>query len=201
MDFLARWRDRLFGADSPTEPRSVAAGHEMTETDSPSPAHKERGLGGEGFPTDDATVLARQERAAERILDDEGLRGDLADDEFQPLLDWALMAADRIAAGTAGLSDDEADQRLDAQIARVKDAVRLAAEAVAAHTRGAEGQRSSALGDLFRQVSAANPTLSALANVVGPNPELTGAELAARLAAALGDGPYPRTSADPKAEA
>lgn len=40
-------------------------------------------------------------RIAEPLLEDERLRGDLDDAAFQPLLDWALAAAERCAARAA----------------------------------------------------------------------------------------------------
>ena len=45
------------------------------------------------------------ERAAERLLEDEGLRRDLTDDEAQPLLDWALAQLQAAAAARASLPD------------------------------------------------------------------------------------------------
>lgn len=136
----------------------------------------------------DSAVAARQERAAGRILDDESLRGGLTDDEFQPLLDWALAAADRVAAATAGLSDDTADARLDERLGQIRGKVRLAVEAVAAHQKGAEQQRSSALSVLVQSVGAANPALNGLAGLIAGRAGLSGAELAAAIAKALDDG-------------
>src|SRR6476620_6322454 len=82
---------------------------------------------------DDPAVAARQERAAGRLLDDERLRGDLTDDEFQPLLDWALAAADRLVASTAALSDDQAEQRIEAGLGALKEAVSAAGDVIAAY--------------------------------------------------------------------
>ncbi len=47
-------------------------------------------------------------RIAEPLLEDEALRGDLADDAFQPLLDWAIAAARRCAAAAAGAPEPAA---------------------------------------------------------------------------------------------
>ena len=58
-----------------------------------------------GGPAPDDAVARRQERAAERLLEDERLRGSMTDDEFKPLLEWALATVDRVAAATAGEPD------------------------------------------------------------------------------------------------
>ena len=97
------------------------------------------------------TIASRQERAASRIVDDERLRGDLADDEFQPLLDWALAATDRIAAATAGLDDPSADQKIEDGVAAVKEIVRLVGEIATAD--GAE-RRSALFAELGRLVGS-----------------------------------------------
>ncbi|MFN8636846.1 MAG: hypothetical protein U0893_23610 [Chloroflexota bacterium] len=138
---------------------------------------------------DDPAVAARQERAASRILEDESLRGDLTDDEFQPLLDWALAAADRVAVATAGLSDEVADGRLDERLGQIRESVRLAAEAVAAQSEEAAPRRASVLSTLIQTVGVANPALTGLASRLAGRSDLSGAELAAALADALGDGP------------
>jgi hypothetical protein len=69
----------------------------------------------------------RQRRAAEAILEDEGLTGDLTDEQARPLLDWASAEAAR-AAGSASRSDAE----LSADVARIRRAVREAARDVEA---------------------------------------------------------------------
>ncbi len=74
-------------------------------------------------PAPDADVAARQEWAAERLLEDERLRGELTDDEFQPLLDWALATVDRVAAETAGQTEEVARRRLEAALDRIRDAI------------------------------------------------------------------------------
>jgi hypothetical protein len=47
---------------------------------------------------------ARQEYAANLLLEDSRLRGALTDEQFQPLLDWALTWTDAYAASTVGLA-------------------------------------------------------------------------------------------------
>ena len=68
-------------------------------------------------------VQGRLERAAERLLEDERLRGSLTDDEFQPLLDWALATVERAAAPTTGEPDAAADQRVNAALAKIREAL------------------------------------------------------------------------------
>jgi len=111
-------------------------------------------------------VAARQERAAGLILDDEGLRGDLTDDEFRPLLDWAIAASDRIAAAVKMPNEEAAMTEIGERVSAVKGAVRLAAEAVAAHVNGVAGQQAWALDALAEMVElggfqAAVPGVSA----------------------------------------
>jgi hypothetical protein len=74
----------------------VPAAPAAPERDDDAPTGREAGAASLAAPRtsgDPAIVAERQERAAERLLMDEALRGDLADDEFQPLLDWALAQA------------------------------------------------------------------------------------------------------------
>jgi hypothetical protein len=104
-----------------------------------------------------ATVAARQERLASRILDDERLRSDLTDDAFQPLLDWALAMTDRIAASTAGLDDAAAEPVLDAKMTALRSAIESAVAAVTAHESGDRAAARRALADLSRQ--SADPAL------------------------------------------
>lgn len=142
-----------------------------------------------------ATVAARQERAAERLLEDERLRGDLTDDEFQPLLDWALAASDGLAARTAGLSDDEADRMLDAGLDRIKDGVRTAGAAVSAMLDGGADARNAELARLAELVAPplvgenavgrARVRLAAALEPITANPDLAGGDLARAVAEAL----------------
>jgi hypothetical protein len=58
-------------------------------------------------------VAARQRALAERLLDDERLRGDLDDATWAPIQDWLLRVAGRVAARTDGLGDAAAQPVLD----------------------------------------------------------------------------------------
>jgi hypothetical protein len=65
---------------------------------------------------DDAAT--RERRLAERLLEDESLRGSLDDATWQPIQDWILAAATRAAAAASGLDDAAAEPVLNqAQVA------------------------------------------------------------------------------------
>ncbi len=118
--------------------RDASVRHDTTSSDAgPAPAEDpadEELSAGDNVA--DALIVARQERAAGRILDDERIRGDLTDDEFQPLLDWALSVADRLAAATAGQDDASADRTLDERLHAVRDIVEEAGHVLSAHVEG-----------------------------------------------------------------
>jgi len=65
-------------------------------------------------PGQAASLGARRERAAGRIVDDERLRGPLADEAFAPLQEWALGWVDAYARATAGLDAAAAEAALEA---------------------------------------------------------------------------------------
>ena len=115
------------------------------------------------------TVAARQERAAERLLDDERLRGSLTDEQFQPLLDWGLAIVDRVAAATAGDTDERAEERIDAALADLRDAI-------ATIDRMAESSGAEPSARVARVVEAVTATQTAS----------EGRAVAHRLSAALG---------------
>ena len=73
-------------------------------------------------PTTVWPVEAREQRLAERLLEDEALRGDLEDDAWQPVQTWLLEQVGQLAATTAGLNDSAAQVVLDDGEARLRDA-------------------------------------------------------------------------------
>jgi len=81
------------------------------------------------------TTNERQQRMAERILEDENLRGDLEDDAATALVDWASKRAAAAAADPA---------RTDADVEAQVQAIRQAASA-AARSGETEPQRLIAL--------------------------------------------------------
>ncbi|MCC7367806.1 MAG: hypothetical protein IT306_05260 [Chloroflexi bacterium] len=114
-----------------------SAGEADSAPEAEVPAEAEADVSSDPPPFADA-VPGRQERAAGRILDDEGLRGDLTDDEYQPLLDWALAQTDALAAATAALDDEQADTTIEAGLVAIRDALQVAQEAHTAPTLGEE---------------------------------------------------------------
>lgn len=66
----------------------------------------------------------RQQRASERILEDEGLTGDLTDHQARPLIEWASSLATALAADPA-LSD----AAVDAAVGAIRRAVLQVASA------------------------------------------------------------------------
>jgi hypothetical protein len=150
----------------------------------------------ESTASTDEAIAARQERAASRILEDERLRGDLADDEFQPLLDWAMAAADRLAASTAGLSDARAESRLDGGLSAIREAVTAAGDAIAAYAEHDVDRLRKALADAG--IGPRNQrTDSAIARLMIEQ-NLPGSEVAAliagRLRSVADGGPTRRSS-------
>ena len=151
-------------------------------------------------------VSGRQERAAGRILDDEGLRGDLADDEFQPLLDWALAQSDQAAAATASLDDEAADTFIEAAVSAVREVLRATQDVITAHAEGRTDDRREALDAVSQvwkpSVVGGDDTdlprtlwrpLQELADRLDAEPELPGAEVATAIVSALTPAQAPST--------
>jgi hypothetical protein len=69
-------------------------------------------------------LLARREYAANAILEDARLRGDLTDEEYTPIQAEALEYVDQKALGTEGLDEDAARQAIDAAVADAKSRIR-----------------------------------------------------------------------------
>jgi hypothetical protein len=59
------------------------------------------------------SVADRERSLAERWLEDESLHGDLDDQTWQPIQDWLLAVATRVATATAGQDDAAAQALLD----------------------------------------------------------------------------------------
>ncbi|MEI7770638.1 MAG: hypothetical protein WCI67_11640 [Chloroflexales bacterium] len=75
--------------------------------------------------SDSDSLTPRQRQAAERMLEDEGLAGDLEDPQAQRLVRWAGAAAVRAAA------PQQSDERAAALVAAVRQAARRAARQAA----------------------------------------------------------------------
>ncbi|HEU5099262.1 MAG TPA: hypothetical protein VFU22_09595 [Roseiflexaceae bacterium] len=68
------------------------------------------------------TTSEREQRMAERILEDESLRGDLEDSAAKVLVDWASQRAAHAAADPA-----QPDDAVEAQVQQIRQAARAAA--------------------------------------------------------------------------
>ncbi len=136
---------------------------------------------------------ARAERFAARLLDDETLRRDLTDDEFQPLLDWALGRLRERAATLPDPALEEVTADLRTALRAANDALGqrydLAPEAFVA--------RLAALADTLRPPLYATHAAAAAARAAvrarapdgaARKDTAEGWELAADLAAALAAG-------------
>lgn len=75
--------------------------------------------------SDSASLTSRQQRAAERILEDEGLTGELSDGLAEYLIHWASDLAIHAAA------PQYTDAQADAYIAAIRQAARRAARQAA----------------------------------------------------------------------
>lgn len=77
-------------------------------------------------------MRARREYAANAIVEDERLRGDLTDDQYGSAQADALKQVDDAALATKGQPDDAARQTIDAAIQTAKDGVRQRVAALSA---------------------------------------------------------------------
>ncbi len=188
MRFLRSARSWLFGgATPPVQPRPRK--REAAGTDQP-------GATPAASVSSRAAIAARQERAAERLLEDEALRGDLADEEYRPLLDWALAASDQLVARTASHSDAEADEVVEAGLGQLREVVRTAARAITAMLDDGPEARDAELREIVatvgpplvqsESVGSSRMTLMAAFDRVADDPSLAGADLGRALADALG---------------
>lgn len=70
----------------------------------------------------DSRVADRERRIAERLLEDEALRGDLDDATWQPIQDWLLARVHHLAASTAPLEDTAAESALESGAGLLRNA-------------------------------------------------------------------------------
>jgi hypothetical protein len=211
MGLFAALRDRLFGtptvAPEADAPQPVEPAETQASVDEGEPASPESPPGDEmprrsnkqepaNTPATDEAVAARQERAASRILEDERLRGDLTDDEFQPLLDWAMAAAERLVASTAGLSDERAEERIDSGLSAIRETVAAAGDAIAAYAEHDVDRLRKALADagIGARDQRADQAIARLMIEQGQAGAEVAAQIAQRLGAVTADGPGERSS-------
>jgi len=201
------WKWIIGQADLPSvrpPPRAASVGSKNAPVDSIDPAAANQAgvplAGGSAdrreHPPLSDSVSARQERAAERLLEDESLRGDVTSEQLQPLLDWALEVSVRIIACTGAMTDAEAQAATDAGLARLRLVVQAAARAIVAMLDAGPEARNAELRELSEIVGpplvppeavvSSRMTLTAAFDRLAADRSLAGAELAQALAAALG---------------
>ncbi len=71
-----------------------------------------------------ASVEKRARRAAEQLLEDSSLTGDLMDTEGRRLLQWGVTLAERLAARTEGIPDEEVEAAFDEQLEKLRGIMR-----------------------------------------------------------------------------
>ena len=124
-------------------------------------------------------IEQRQEYAANLLIEDVRLRGRLTDDEFQPLLDWALTWTDGYAAATGGLPD-RVDWRpyVDRGVAWVKTQLQATVAVVESWPSRPPAARAAALAALAPSFPA--PRLAAATERIARLPD-PAREIAERL--------------------
>lgn len=70
------------------------------------------------------SLKSRREYAANLILEDVRLRGELTDDQYAPIQAEALGRVDQAALATRGMREAAARQAIDQAVAEVKDELR-----------------------------------------------------------------------------
>jgi hypothetical protein len=116
------------------------------------------------------TTDERQQRMAERILEDENLRGDLEDDAATALVDWASARAAAAAADPA-----RSDAAVEAQVLAIRQAARAAA-------RSGETVPQRLIALAIAKLAPSNAAVD-----VAPPAESTPASAPAKPAVVLGD--------------
>jgi hypothetical protein len=148
-------------------------------------------------PTGSSSVVAARERSlAERLLEDESLRGGLDDQTWAPVQDWLLREAHRAAVRTEGLDDAAAEAELDRTWERLRDLGNGLSAALEAGTGSPEfTRRVDALGaDLRPPVMSTSAARKVRAQLQATAKELAaagadGPTAAARLVAVLETAP------------
>ena len=144
------------------------------------------------------SVANRERSLAERWLEDESLRGNLDDQTWQPIQDWLLGVAARVATATAGQDEATAQPLLDQAHAVGTAVARILAEALG--TDGSPADLAHHLEPLHRELrppivepdraSRVHAALRAAVSELSHSPA-EGPMRAARLTAALEAGVAP----------
>jgi hypothetical protein len=94
----------------------------------------------------------REQRAVERILENERLTADLDDAAAQALLDWGIACARRIVRGTAGLAAAEAEEAAYPRLRATRRLMQKVNRWVAERREMGAQQRAQALSEILQQV-------------------------------------------------
>ncbi len=132
-----------------------------------------------------ADTAALAQGAVETLLEDERLRGDLSDEGFGPLLDWATRALTAAGEVARGASEEAARARMAEVAEQVRGALAAAVQAAEGHSR--DDLRALLREPLLQRSVPAQLRVATLGLRLGDDPDAN----AARLARALG-GLYPR---------
>jgi hypothetical protein len=120
-------------------------------------------------PATPGLVPAREQRLAERLLEDEALRRDLDDATWQPLQDWLLEAARRVAQTTGDLDDAAANEVLDQGQSSLRRMVQVLGQALA------DGTAAPSFPEAIAEVASLLATAPGAADTPGLSEELQAA--------------------------
>jgi hypothetical protein len=136
-------------------------------------------------------IKNRQRRVVERLMENSSLRDELTDDQAQRLLDWGNDHLKKVAAETAGLGDEDADNILEAQTERVSGVMRQVNRVVETVNRGERQEAEDHLKALLENLdSLQNKTVESEADVeqLVAAPEIDNQQLFEKLMALIDDG-------------
>jgi hypothetical protein len=105
----------------------------------------------------EAAIEKRQRQAAERLLENENLTGDLEDDAADPLINWGVDWAKKAAETTAGQDDDQAEQALADQNRAVRQVMRQVSQMVVNSPDLDDETARQALAQISNQAAALVP--------------------------------------------
>jgi hypothetical protein len=142
------------------------------------------------------SIEDRAESLATRLVEDETLHGNLSDDEFKPLLDWAMTRIGELAESCSKLPAAQADTRFERASQQLLDLLRVVDLAVGQRAASSQAMVTSRLemldtflGPPLLEEDAAARARSRLEALVAQPPErlqaAQGVELTRGLAQAL----------------
>jgi hypothetical protein len=180
----------------PGPPGSVPADASLDRTEirpDPRPVHAREAVSAEAPPR---SIEDCAESLATRLVEDETLHGNLSDDEFKPLLDWAMTRIGELAESCSKLPAAQADTRFERASQQLLDLLRVVDLAVGQRAAASQAMVTSRLemldtflGPPLLEEDAAARARSRLEALVSQPPErlqaAQGVELTRSLAQAL----------------